>query len=507
MTGNKPTAEILETSNESEDELLLRKKLALMLSTSLGTVVGVPPLAFTAKDGDLNELTAFGKTEVHKKEVLFSRYVPVLPDDTTTYPMVDTNGNKAVQDIGIYGTQTGVYGYYDEDTNTFTQEQDMTGSVIQPIDSITGITTSSNEITVRINTNGYLLNTNTWNLSSVSGTLGSDIKLVADDIVCNNGVLTLQDGALQVVGTQEKIQVGGANLFDKNSLLDGFLPTSGNFPTTNPSYPNSKYALIPLKTGESISVKQFNFNNTGRLRCIYDNQVVGNILATLNDYYTATATGSAGFVDNTITAKKDIIIGVLNYTNNAGINDSLMIVYGSTIPTTYEPFNAQNNLATNLNGIDDYLDEHDTITGNVIRKVGIKVLNGTENWSVQTNNVYSLRKTSLENQNLPTNTLNLLCNYFSIKILGAYNIGDVWVGNSYINFNYDNSNEHLNEFKAYLAEQYAQGTPVIVVYPLATPTTGTTTPQPMTLEGGNYTATIPEASLDNLKLRIKYKKG
>lgn len=489
------------------------RKLALLLNSDVSEVVeGIPPLTLN-RVKSLRELTAFGKTEVHKKEVLFGRYVPVLPDDIVTYPMVDTNGNKAVQDIGKDGTQTGVYGYYDEDTNTFTQEQGMTGSVIQPVDSITGFTPSANEITVRINTDGYLLNTNTWSLSNVGGTLGSDIKLIADDIVCNNGVLTLQDNELQVIGTQEKIQIDGANIFNKNNLLDGFLPASGNYPTTNPSYPNSKYTLIPLKTGQSISMKQFNFNNTGRLRCIYDNQVIGNILAIPNDYYTATASGSAGFVDNTITAKKDIIIGVLNYTNNTGINDSLMIVYGSTIPTTYEPYiTPQYNLATNLNGIDDYLDEHDTITGNVIRKVSVKVLKGTESWGYATGGKFFYM--ALTDGLLPTRQpWYCMCSHFPLEKYAdvasasgpnhTFAIGYTTTRLIFKMLEYTTA----DELKAYLAAQYAQGTPVIIVYPLETTTTETTTPQSMTLTAGNYTATIPEASLDDLKLRIKYKKG
>lgn len=62
------------------------------------------------------------------------------------------------------------------------------GSLIQPISSISGVTPSTNEMTVRVGTNGYLLDTTTWALTSVSGTLGADIPMteLAPDIIETN---------------------------------------------------------------------------------------------------------------------------------------------------------------------------------------------------------------------------------------------------------------------------------------------------------------------------------
>ena len=54
----------------------------------------------------------------------------------------------------------------------------------------------------------------------------------------------------------------------------------------------------------------------------------------------------------------------------------------------------------------------------------------------------------------------------------------------------------VNSWKQWLADQYAQGTPVIIVYPLAEPATEQVTPQ--TLAGSS--ATVTAGSIDNLPI-------
>lgn len=53
----------------------------------------------------------------------------------------------------------------------------------------------------------------------------------------------------------------------------------------------------------------------------------------------------------------------------------------------------------------------------------------------------------------------------------------------------DTSCANVTEFKAYLADQYAQGTPVIVVYPLAQETSESVGAQVLKTESGNNTLT------------------
>ena len=51
-----------------------------------------------------------------------------------------------------------------------------------------------------------------------------------------------------------------------------------------------------------------------------------------------------------------------------------------------------------------------------------------------------------------------------------------------IGFKYTALNGDINAWKQYLADQYAAGTPVIIVYPLETPTTETVAGQTMNIQ-------------------------
>ena len=62
------------------------------------------------------------------------------------------------------------------------------------------------------------------------------------------------------------------------------------------------------------------------------------------------------------------------------------------------------------------------------------------------------------------------------------------------------------DFAQFLADQYASGTPVIVLYPLATPTTESVTGQTLQVTDGDNVLEITQASLSNLELEAKYKK-
>lgn len=96
----------------------------------------------------------------------------------------------------------------------------------------------------------------------------------------------------------------------------GFLPQSGEYPTTTPTYPNACYVLIPLKAGQTIETKILNGQlllPNGRIRYIdkTTNQVVGSITATTNEYFSSTVSFSDGFRSGKITAIKDFIAGVM----------------------------------------------------------------------------------------------------------------------------------------------------------------------------------------------------
>jgi hypothetical protein len=60
-------------------------------------------------------------------------------------------------------------------------------------------------------------------------------------------------------------------------------------------------------------------------------------------------------------------------------------------------------------------------------------------------------------------------------------------------------------FANFLASQYAAGTPVIVLFPLATPVIGSVAPQPLDSdEGSNTISTV--ANVSNPEAQVKYYK-
>ena len=61
------------------------------------------------------------------------------------------------------------------------------------------------------------------------------------------------------------------------------------------------------------------------------------------------------------------------------------------------------------------------------------------------------------------------------------------------------------DWKAFLTNQYNAGTPVIVIYQLAEPTTETVTGQHLTTQAGTNIVEITQASMDNLPLEVSYK--
>lgn len=63
----------------------------------------------------------------------------------------------------------------------------------------------------------------------------------------------------------------------------------------------------------------------------------------------------------------------------------------------------------------------------------------------------------------------------------------------------------ITRIEMFLADQYAQGTPVIVMYPLATETTESVTPQRLKTEQGDNVITVT-AEVSNIEFEVEYTK-
>lgn len=111
------------------------------------------------------------------------------------------------------------------------------------------------------------------------------------------------------------VNLGVENLWNRDKLLTGFLPSSGSYPTTNEGWPNAKYFLIPVKANQEVHFKNCNDpSGRGVLRYIdiSTNEVVGSIERVENTYFNSTKDFSAGFPSSGIViAKVDFIIGLM----------------------------------------------------------------------------------------------------------------------------------------------------------------------------------------------------
>ncbi len=157
---------------------------------------------------------------------------------------------------------------------------------------------------------------------------------------------------------------------------------------------------------------------------------------------------------------------------------------GTPTPTNpiYPTFYQQGDMI--LRRVGDYADSYDATTHKITRNVGEIILNGTENWTYATlySDIYPtffLVRRVLDNASVESTVPAVLyCSHFlPAPIAGANNprqsnntasigstshaLHSLWMRTSLYT--------DVSEFKQWLADQYAAGTPVIVYYPLATP--------------------------------------
>ena len=210
----------------------------------------------------------------------------------------------------------------------------------------------------------------------------------------------------------------------------------------------------------------------------------------------------------------------IRFNLNLDYLNTLQFELGQTL-TDYEPYyDGGTATAEMLLKIGDYADVQEILSGAVTRNVGVKVLDGTEDWVFSIsllNYMYSLRVDDLyaESSSVTSGRKTPYCTHFvrseqwkSSNAEARNNVVQAWQPNSGscvlgLGYNYPSANG-LADFKAWLADQYAAGTPVIIVYPLATATTESVAGQTLQVAQGDNVVEITQASLTGLELEAKY---
>lgn len=167
-----------------------------------------------------------------------------------------------------------------------------------------------------------------------------------------------------------------------------------------------------------------------------------------------------------------------------GIQETISLTHNGTTIDTASP--------ENLLALDSYKDVQDLISGSVTRNVGIKVLDGTETYVEFSTGVFYCSD-ALPNAKYATN-VSILCNLFVGKESGGGSSSTAnyqcWLQatSAYprLYIRHDTIND-ATSFKNWVTQQYANGTPVIVVYPLEESTTSSVTAQDLECQEGTNT--------------------
>ena len=162
-----------------------------------------------------------------------------------------------------------------------------------------------------------------------------------------------------------------------------------------------------------------------------------------------------------------------------------------------------------LLAIGSYKDTQEVLNGSVTRYVGIKVLDGTESWTryaqITGGYLFYTDNTITDNKLGETYT-DLYCTHAVTGQMGSWALNicrfviDSETGYVTGHKLYFSTSEAttVDGFKTWLATQYANGTPVIIVYPLATATTETVTGQSLSKSPVTQTA----GAISNLGIAV-----
>ena len=307
-------------------------------------------------------------------------------------------------------------------------------------------------------------------------------------------------GQIYADGTPEVLTIHGKNL-NSGTLGNGGFSATGE-ETTSTTFAGTQ-CKIPCSAGQKYTVSW------------------GGITDGVTGVFISTWGTDGVFIRRQAIAAVD----TLNYTIGSGVgtvNFTLYKIGGITIgddawmqveigdtATAYEPYvtpqtvtNIPNKLA-----VGDYKDEYDFISGLLTHKVGVYVCKGSddEGWLISVTSGINRFRAVLPGIISPSTSRDVLMSSHFVYAATGQGLGSAFVSSVGAAFFIptDQTLDTVAKWKAWLAAQYAAGTPVIVVYPLATPTTEQTTAHALsTTEGTNIVEVSAEVS--GLPLSVEY---
>ena len=314
--------------------------------------------------------------------------------------------------------------------------------------------------------------------------------------------------ALQTVGTAEVLTVGGKNLNAGTLASVGYTSTGAE--STSSTFVGT-LCKIPCAEGEKYTVSFGGFTTSGI------SGVFINTWKTDGTFNSRQAIASIGETTYTIPTGVGMVNFTLYKTGGATIDStSWMQVERGASATPYEPYvTPQAASVVNLLSVGSYADTQEIISGAITRKCGIKVFDGTETWTLASNNDASGNKcfyTPFTDRAGGTTSLTLLCTHYAQAPAASYTTlttGQFLYNSSTSNFNvyFDGGAITTKDgWTDWLKAQYAAGTPVIVVYPLATETTENVAGQSLSTAAGTNVVSVT-AEVSPIALEAEYYKA
>lgn len=321
------------------------------------------------------------------------------------------------------------------------------------------------------------------------------------NIACNNGVIKCSSNMCNVnsqtalVGYYISTQ-GVVTADINNWMYRDFIPVK----------PNTKYTLTMSSPVYFVSISEYSTaNDSGFI--IRKTGVTGS--NTTLSITTGANTNYVRFGTNinrtTVTLDKVLAINwMLNIGNTMAYQPYVDSgIYTDGINEVLTMGGQTANVET-LFSVGIYKDIQEIITGDITRKVGIKVFDGTETFTVSSSGamITQIPGVSIGATNNPINTHFALETSPTSIAVGTQRFGAN--GSAIYSTNYYMKHTTITtvaDFKQWLTDQYNARTPVIVIYPLATETTESVTSQILTAQQGTNTISSNKGARE---MEIKY---
>lgn len=324
-------------------------------------------------------------------------------------------------------------------------------------------------------------------------------------------------GGIYTDGTPETLTVRGANVIDtsmardtmgldywqahKNEMHYGCANCNtwsvGANITTGSNYWNgsARTMYLPCKAGDVFRVKGYDGYSTSSRQWVAFVDA-NNIILVKGAW---TDTGS-------YTAPSGAVYAFIEWAVNDENIDGWLVTKNTALPATYQPF-VQPQTVTDipmLLSVGDYKDEAELISGIKTGKVGVKVFDGTENWTAYTSSTLVIQNATSDWGAVAG--VGGYCTHLTVLKAGETTFaGSCRFATAFNLYEYKTAFgvADVAGFKAKLAEQYAAGTPVILLYPLATETTEHITAQHLdTHQGTNIVDSV--ANVGPLEAKVEY---